>query len=156
MNAAPAEVSTDTASRLRLAVSRLYRGFRRDRDDTELTAEQLTLLASISRIAPVRLGDLAQQEGVKPSSLTRSINWLADRGFIDRTVPADDRRATVVAISPGGWEVLESAWSQRSVLLATRIERLDPADRAVLLDALAPLEALVEEPVAGRLDSDPD
>ena len=154
MGAEPTEVSTETASRLRLAVSRLYRDFRRDRDDTALTAEQLTLLASISRLAPVRLGDLAQQEGVKPSSLTRSINWLADQGLIRRTVAADDRRATIVEISPGGWEVLESAWSQRSVLLATRIECLSAADRTILMEALGPLESLVEDPVTGPADGD--
>jgi DNA-binding MarR family transcriptional regulator len=153
MGAEPTEVSTETASRLRLAVSRLYRDFRRDRDDTALTAEQLTLLASISRTAPVRLGDLAQQEGVRPSSLTRSINWLADQGLIHRTVAADDRRATIVAISPGGWDVLESAWSQRSVLLATRIERLSEADRIILMDALGPLESLVEDPMGDQGDS---
>jgi DNA-binding MarR family transcriptional regulator len=136
--------SLQTASRLRLAVGRLYRSFRLD-GASELTTAQLTLLASVDRNGPIRLGDLAAQEGLQPSSLTRGVAWLTARGLVERSVSTDDRRATIVVISPAGKALLGDAWNLRSTHLAARIARLSPQHQAALIEALPLLEALLVE-----------
>jgi DNA-binding MarR family transcriptional regulator len=139
------ESAQPTAARLRLAIGRLYRSFRRDGGDTDLTIEQLTLLATLGRSGPIRLGDLAIQEGIQPSTLTRSIGWLAARQLVIPSVATGDRRATTVVISDTGRTTLDTSWQVRSKRLAARIAALAPADRSALIDALPLLESLLEE-----------
>jgi DNA-binding MarR family transcriptional regulator len=139
------ETAQPTAARLRLAIGRLYRSFRHDGGDHDLTIEQLTLLATLGRNGPIRLGDLAIQEGIQPSTLTRSIGSLAARELVIPSVSAGDRRATTVVISETGRTMLDTAWEFRSSRLAARIAQLPAADRAALIDALPLLESLLDE-----------
>ena len=77
---------------LRPAVLRLARRLRQTRDESvELTASQYSVLAALSIRGRLSMGELAAEERVRPPTVTRVVNALADRDLVRRT-PAPARR----------------------------------------------------------------
>src|SRR5262249_48457738 len=87
------------APRLRVAIARLSRWLRRH-ELAGLTPTQLSALATVDRIGPLRLGDLAAAEGIAPSTLTRLVTVLEERGYVERCPVPGDARASTLTIAP--------------------------------------------------------
>ena len=86
-------------ARLRMTIARLSRWLRRH-ELAGLTPTQLSALATVDRIGPLRLGDLAAAEGIAPSTLTRLVTVLEERGYVERCpVPGDARASRIVLCS---------------------------------------------------------
>ena len=136
-------VDTELAARLRLAVGRLARQLRR-RSSAGLTLSQLSALASVERLEPVRLGDLAAREGVAAPSMTRIAAGMVEAGLCERRESPDDARSSLLSTTAAGRRALRSVRAERTELLVTRLEALSPSERATLADAVRLLEALVE------------
>jgi DNA-binding MarR family transcriptional regulator len=81
---------------------------------------------------PMRMGDLAERLGIVPRSATSVIDVLEEHGFVARRPDPDDRRATLVALTPKGRRVLQSVRARRTAAATKLLERLSPADRAEL------------------------
>jgi DNA-binding MarR family transcriptional regulator len=129
------------AARLRVAVLRLSRRLRKH-DLAGLTPSQLSTLSSVGKSGPVRLGDLAAAERIAPSTLTRLVNVLEDRGYLLRQPAPDDARAYLVTVTDSGKEVLERIRDEATSLLTDILMTL-PADQlAALESALPALEQL--------------
>jgi DNA-binding MarR family transcriptional regulator len=142
-DSAAADDLMEIASRLRIVVGALYRRFRQNQDGG-LTPAQLSLLATVEAFGPIRLGDLAEREGVQPSTLTRSVNWLVVHGLAERQVAPEDRRATIVALSPDGATLLDRLRERRTAAFARRLDRMPAVDFATLERALPALESLID------------
>jgi len=140
--AAPAGPAID-APRLRVAIARLSRWLRRH-ELAGLTPTQLSALATVDRIGPLRLGDLAAAEGIAPSTLTRLVTVLEERGYVERCPVPGDARASTLAIAPAGHAALELIREQSTILLADRLATLTAEQRAALAAALPALEQLAD------------
>jgi DNA-binding MarR family transcriptional regulator len=130
-------------TRLRVALARLARRLRRH-ELAGLTPTQLAALATVGSSGPIRLGDLAAAEGIAPSTLTRLVTALEDSGYVRRDTDPSDARASTLAITPRGQEVLERIRSESTLVLAASLQMLTPSQRAALADALPVLEQLAE------------
>jgi len=128
-------------ARLRVAIARLSRWLRRH-ELAGLTPTQLSALATVDRIGPLRLGDLAAAEGIAPSTLTRLVTVLEERGYVERCPVPGDARASTLAITSDGHAVLELIREQSTILLAGRLRTLTDEQRAALAAALPALEQL--------------
>jgi DNA-binding MarR family transcriptional regulator len=140
--AAPAP-ETETASRLRLAVTRLHRRLRQQ-SAGDLTPSQASALASVDLLGSPTLGELAVRESVQPPTLTRIVTALEARGLVSRFVDPVDRRVARVAVTPAGEAVLEERRSLRDAYLARRLSALGPDQREALGGLTALLEHLAE------------
>ena len=133
----------DLASSLRISVMRLARRLRSERASEDLTLNQLAVLGSLARHGALTVGDLASIERVKPPSMTRTVNCLADAGLVSRQPHPTDGRQVVVDLTPSARNVIEEDRRQRDAWLAQRIAGLDPQTRelvrkvAPILDAIA-------------------
>jgi DNA-binding MarR family transcriptional regulator len=152
-------VSTDTAvseaptlagsepeidvTRLRVALARLSRRLRRH-ELAGITPTQLAALATVERSGPMRLGDLAAAEGIAPSTLTRLVTALEESGYVRRCADPSDARASTLAITPRGNEMLERIRAENNRMLAASLRMLEPAQRSALAAALPVLEQLAE------------
>lgn len=136
--------SVDLAHSLRLVVGRLARRLRQ-RTLGGLTPSQLSVLASLSRQGPVTLSELAETEGVAAASISGIVGRLVDKGLVDRIPHPDDRRSTLVEMSPQGRKVLEKGRGERTAFLAERLDRLSAREREVLTEAVAILARMGEE-----------
>jgi DNA-binding MarR family transcriptional regulator len=125
------------ASRLRLAVVRLSRRLRAQRDaEAVATLTQLSAMASLHQHGPMSPRELAERERVQPPSMTRVIAALAEGGFIDRSPHPTDGRQTVVALTETGRRYVDEEVSARERWLDARLAELSPDDRAVLCRAV--------------------
>jgi len=124
------------AARLRVAVLRLSRRLRKH-DLAGLTPSQLSTLSSVGACGPVRLGDLAAAERIAPSTLTRLVSVLEERGYLSREPAPGDARAFLVTVTGSGRDVLERIRTEATNLLTDILTTL-PADQLAALEAALP------------------
>lgn len=134
----------DAAARLRVAVARLTRHLRQTAPG-ELTLSQWSALVTVETQAPVRIGDLAEREGVSAATATRLVASLEERGLVARETDLADRRSSRVSLTPAGRAKLDWARRRRTERLAQRLSTLTDDEVRRLLDALPVLETLVDE-----------
>lgn len=129
------------AARLRIAVLRLSRRLRKH-DLAGLTPSQLSTLAYVGASGPVRLGDLAAAERIAPSTLTRLVNVLESRGYVQRQPAPDDARASLVTVTESGRAALQHIRAEGTAMLIHILRTLPPDQLAALEVALPALETL--------------
>jgi DNA-binding MarR family transcriptional regulator len=137
-----AEPEVDVA-RLRMAIARLSRKLRRHQL-AGLTPTQVAALSTVERTGPLRLSDLAAVEGVAPSTLTRLVSALEERNYVRRCAVAGDARASELAITDEGRDLLERIRQEATSALAGSLALLDTAQRAALAAALPAIEHLAD------------
>jgi len=138
-----ARTDTGLASALRISVARLSRRLRSQRDpENELSVGQISVLGALFRNGECSVGELAAHERVQPPSMTRTVNCLADGGYVVRRPHATDGRQVVVSLSDKGLETLSKDRRRRDAWLAQRLRELTPEERAVLRQAAPILERL--------------
>ncbi|MGW0699226.1 MarR family winged helix-turn-helix transcriptional regulator [Streptomyces sp. NPDC002867] len=136
-----------TASRLLVAVSARSLAAVEDR----VTLPQFRLLVVLSTEGPAKLVVLAERLGVNPSTALRMMDRLIAAGLADRQVNPDNRRETVLRLTDDGRRIVEDVTGRRREEIAAIVSRLDPEQRAALVDALGAFtEAGAEPAVGGR------
>jgi DNA-binding MarR family transcriptional regulator len=130
------------AAQLRLALGRLARELRHG-SAAGVTPSQLSALANLDELGPLRLGDLAAREGVTPSTTSRTVDALERQLLAERRTDPADGRATLIATTDAGRELLASLRTRRDALLSAGIERLPTGRRRELRAAVPALVDLV-------------
>lgn len=140
----PSRVEADLADALRLMIGRLARRLRQQ-SLGDMTPSQRSVLASLDRYGPLRMGELARIENVSPPSLSGIIGRLEERGFVSRSDDPADARSTLVDATPQAILALATARRERTAFLLRGLERLRPEDRELLRRAVALLDRMVGE-----------
>ena len=138
----PASTDTDTASRLRLATGRLWRRLRISSPHTGLTQTESSVLFTVARFGAIGMSELAREEDLNPTMLSRVVARLADLGLLERAPHPDDRRAVVVHVTEAGTAMREESHRARTDALQHEIARLSAGEREALERALPVLERL--------------
>src|SRR4051812_14890776 len=94
----------------------------------DLSPSQTAALATIERHGPLTPSELATRERVQRPTVTRVLGRLEEVGLVERAVDPDDRRCSLLSISPAGRALLENARTRKDLYLATRLESLDAED----------------------------
>ncbi|WP_423184795.1 MarR family winged helix-turn-helix transcriptional regulator [Arthrobacter sp. NyZ413] len=92
----------------------------------------------------MRVGRLAEIEGISKPTATRLTGRLEDMGLVERTHDDSDARSCRIRLRPEGQRLLTDASRGADRYLTTRMSALDPADRRVLMRALPVLVRLLE------------
>ena len=137
-------VRTDSglASELRLGVMRLARRLRLERSDDAMSLNQLAVMGTLERHGRMAIGDLAEQEKVRPPSMTRTVACLEESGHVRRVKHETDGRQVVVELTAAGRERVTADRRKRDAWLAMRMKELTKDERAVLRSAVPILERL--------------
>lgn len=119
----------------------MLHGLRREAGDhldaPGTTPGQLRLLRILARCdEPQRPSALAAALDVAPRSVTTKVDAAEDDGYVRRLPDPTDRRATLVALTDAGRDVLRRVAEERHLGAEQRLARLDPDDRAALLRLL--------------------
>jgi DNA-binding MarR family transcriptional regulator len=124
---------------------------RRDvREQVDLTPSRHRLLRVVARAAePQRQTALATALDVVPRSVTSLVDDLERLGLVERQPDPTDRRATLVALTHQGREVLTEADQQRRRHAEELLARLDPPEQDELLRLL---HRLVDDPADPATD----
>lgn len=102
---------------------------------SQLTLTQVRALRRLAK-APKSLGELGAELGLTPPSVTRVVDRLEERGLVERSRDAPDRRRVVAAIRPAGLRLVTSVPLLEESAIRSAAERLTPAQRARIAAAL--------------------
>jgi DNA-binding MarR family transcriptional regulator len=142
--AVESEQSLETAARLRLVLVRLVRALRHQ-GSTALTPSQLSALATLEELGPLRISALATVESLGAPVATRVVASLEELQLLERTGDPDDKRASLVDLTERGRQTLLTVWSERTVGLSSRLDRLTSSERSKLEAALPALEKIARD-----------
>ncbi len=132
------------SQRLARSVVRLTRRLRQERH-TELTPTQLAVLGTVMVMGPATPSAIAARESVRPPSVTRTLNCLADDGYVLREPHPDDRRQVLVRLSDKGEALMAEERIRRNAWLDARLSTLTVDERTTLREASDLLERLAGE-----------
>jgi DNA-binding MarR family transcriptional regulator len=132
------------ANRLRPVLLRLARELRREIHSLGVTGGQVSLLAQVKHNPGITASELAERERVSAPGMSGHLVRLEAANLIERK-RANDRRRIGLYLTPEGAKVLRSVRSKRTAWLSARLERLDPAERERIEDALDAMEKLIDE-----------
>jgi len=139
----PTQIGT-SAVRLRMALVRLARTIRRQSGQS-LTPSQISALATVEEYGPMRISTLAAHESMGAPAATRVVASLEEQQLFERRDDPEDKRACLVDLSDIGRTVLAELWSERTIGLSSRLDRLSAKERATIDAALPALEKLVRD-----------
>ncbi|MGI9002164.1 MAG: MarR family winged helix-turn-helix transcriptional regulator [Pseudonocardia sp.] len=145
----------EDVARLRIALARIARLLDRQSRGDNLTRTQSSVLATVARLGPLRISDLAEVEGVNPTMLSRIVGKLEDTGLLRRRPDPTDGRAARVEVTEAGDLLHRQQRAERTQLLTDRLAALPETRAAELLAALPALESLADQltPTTARAES---
>ena len=145
-NTAGVEVETETVERLRVALAILSRALRLTIAGAGLTPTELSVLATVTRLGPMRISDLAETERINPTMLSRVTARLGEAGLIRREIDPTDRRSAQLGPTTAGRALQRRIRAERTASLREHLAGISQAEVRSILDSLPALESL-----AGRV-----
>ena len=134
------------ASQLRVSVARFARRLRSEREPgNQLSVPAISVLGVLIREGEMTVGNLAVHERVQPPSMTRTVNCLAEDGYVVRRPSETDGRRVLVAISDKGRETLLADRRRRDAWLNRRLKDLTPEERDLLRRVVPLIERLAND-----------
>ncbi len=115
------------------------------RRELGLSSKEVYVLRSLT-LGVDRPGAIARRLNLTPPSVSRAVDLLESRGYVERHGSPDDGRATALAITEAGSQAMEAALVIVQDAYDQAYDRLDPqlVDRGI-----AVIEALLEAMSAG-------
>ena len=139
-----AELPSDLAATLRIALARSWRRMRAERGGAELPDVQLSILVRLVREGSTTPGAIAEYHGIRPPSATRAVQHLEELGLATRTEHPTDRRQVVVSVTDAGRDEVRETMRRRDAWLTRELAALSAAERETLARAATILTTIAE------------
>ena len=130
---------------IRALVRRFSVGERADVSCCGMTVAQAATLEALSVSGPTRLGELGRSLGIQPSTLTRNLARLEQRGLIQRVPVPGDGRATAARLTESGRGAAAEIEEQTETFAVDVLARLSPERRKAVVAGLGELLQAVQE-----------
>ena len=111
----------------------------------DLTLEQFQTLKAVSGSDQLSIGALSGQLRVDMSTMSRNVALLERNGYVLRARSADDGRIVQVALTAKGKRALHTLRCGERDVLGDVFDRLPPAQRPRVLEALESLSACLAQ-----------
>ncbi len=105
----------------------------------DVTLPQFRALVVLSNGEPLAMGALATELGLHPSTATRLVDRLVERGLVQRLRARRDdadRRQSLVTLTDAGRDVVRDVTVRRVADLRRILGRLSPEDRRSVAEAM--------------------
>lgn len=112
---------------------------------------QFRILVLLSAGGPTRVGQLAEHIGANPSTFSRSVDRMVAGGWVVRAENPDSRREVLLELTDDGRWLVESVTVRRRRALTAVLEKMTPADRSALVNALTAFNTAAGETPIGDL-----
>ncbi|GLY92234.1 MarR family winged helix-turn-helix transcriptional regulator [Actinoallomurus iriomotensis] len=147
-------VSADEALDVVIAMHRLMRRLRRTGHNGTVHPTQLIVLALLNQYGPLRIGELARRVPCSQPTATTAVAGLLSAGFVDREPDPTDGRATRVAATAAGLDILRSFAHSEAEVLAELMSTLPKDDARLVITAAPVLSTLADLPAADPAPDD--
>jgi DNA-binding MarR family transcriptional regulator len=114
----------------------------------ELTWESFSLLMALRRAgAPYELRptDIYKESLLSSGAVTNRIDMVEKKGWVKRLANPEDRRGTIVRLTPAGQAVADKAAKLHFAELAKQLSKISKKERDALLDLLSKLLHSLED-----------
>jgi DNA-binding MarR family transcriptional regulator len=98
---------------------------------------------AIARAGSLRLSDLAREEGLNPTMVSRIVAKLEGAGLVTRTSDPDDARVIHLAATSEGLVLRETIRNERTDALLFALGQLSKEEKQALSAATPALESIV-------------
>ncbi len=102
------------------------------------------MLFNIVRNGPIRLAEVALDEGLNLTMVSRIVAHLESAQFVTRSTDEFDARVVHLAPTDAGRALWQEIRSEKTDALVYAISQLSKQEQATLVDVLPLLESLVE------------
>ncbi len=109
-----------------------------------ISMAQLHILYTVQRNGEMTMSRLADVLNVSLSSATGLVDRIAERGFVERSHPPEDRRVVRIRVTPEGAKMLEQIDAVSDDLLRIVLGRLGRSQLAGVRQALADLRVALD------------
>lgn len=113
-------------------------GFR----NVDLTVPQADVIFSLGNTSGLTCKEIGEKTLITKGTLTGILDRLEGKGLIRRVPSAEDRRSTVIQLTPAGQRVFEREFPRQIDHLAQRFGRLDQKELDEAYDVLRKLREL--------------
>jgi len=124
---------------LRLAQVQVFEAFFAEFGHRDIRPGQIAILIAIGENDGVRQGALARALRIKRSNMAKIVQLLVSDGLIRRRVPASDRRAVQLSLTPVGRAVVERTLPDLHVKDRVATAALSGSERRTLMRILRKL-----------------
>jgi DNA-binding MarR family transcriptional regulator len=135
-------IDEEVATRLRVAVIRLYRRLRQQ-SLSGISPAQASALGSVNRLGTPTLGELAAVEQVQPPTMTKIAAQMEEAGLVTRVSDQTDRRIVRVKLTAQGRRQIERIRQLERSYLSSQLAGLPPEERAAATELVSLLEHLL-------------
>jgi MarR family transcriptional regulator, lower aerobic nicotinate degradation pathway regulator len=115
------------------------------RSRLQLAPAQMGTLMKIAT-GPCTMSDLARHQAVSLPTVSRSVDMLVRRRWVERWIDKSDRRQTLVGLTARGRRVLADIKQRTERHVTQALAPLTPSERAGLIAALKPLNRVLTVP----------
>lgn len=111
----------------------------RIRDFSDGKAGQNRILSILKESQPMTQSSLTEQLGVQPGTMSEVLGKLENAGLITRTPSEQDRRTSIIELTPSGLEAAETAIEEKQQRQAEMFSCLSEEEKNTLLTFLETL-----------------
>ena len=147
----PESLATDLDAKIVAALERVSHVMQRALWDSAWShgvspsqAQFLVYLLFYGQQQSVRVGDLSRRFGLRHSTVSDAVRALEAKGYLERTTDPQDRRVTVLRLTPAGKSraAVLSRWAEQ---IRQLLASMDPQKKSVFLATLLELTARFQE-----------
>lgn len=136
------DARSEIAALLHEQFARLTRQLRTMELPSGITPERLSALAVIEKRGPISVTALADNELVRPATMSRMVTALVEEGLVKRTEDKSDGRGVLVSTTPKGKRTYQRAHEQRLQHFAEVLSSLSNDQLESMRSLTASLERL--------------
>jgi DNA-binding MarR family transcriptional regulator len=129
----PAHGTSELIDVVNLVTQAFWAELRRSGPAIEMS--QWSTLRRIGR-SPCTMSELARHKGVGLPTISKSVDMLVRRGWVERWIDKTDRRQTMVRLTAPGRRTLADCRRALEVFLDARLANLSTAERKAVDDSL--------------------
>ncbi|GAB3943424.1 MarR family winged helix-turn-helix transcriptional regulator [Corynebacterium tapiri] len=120
--------SAEIARKIRPAMTKLYVTYFRIAEQSDLTGPQLSVLSRLKERGPMRISQIAREEGIRMPTASNTLHQLERRELVQRVRDSEDRRGVRVELTDMGLSELSRVGEEREHYLAQMLDSLSEED----------------------------
>lgn len=113
--------------------------------DYDFQPSMFPLIACLDRYGEVGVVEAARLVGYSQPAITRALNTLVQRGYVDLVTDEKDSRQKIIRLSASGRDLLDSMKQRIWPAVVAAVEEACPEKGTALLAELAQIESALEE-----------
>jgi DNA-binding MarR family transcriptional regulator len=129
----PAHATSELIDVVNLVTQAFWAELRKSGPAIEMS--QWSTLRRIGR-SPCTMSELARHKGVGLPTISKSVEMLVRRGWVERWVDKSDRRQTMVRLTSAGRRILSECRHALEIFLDERLAHLTSAERNAVDESL--------------------